>query len=113
MAMTQCKECNQSVSDTAATCPHCGTAAPALTATQKIQATKMLGHRIRARTGGVLFFMGLGWLFLAAETAGTEGFLMAGGLAKWVIGGGALLYIVAEIERNLEQRKIDKAKILP
>lgn len=113
MAMTQCKECNKSVSDTAAVCPHCGTAAPALTAKQKAQATKMVGHRIRARMGGMLFFMGIGWMFFSTQAAGKEGFLLSGGMAKWIIGAGALLYVIAEIERNLDQRRIDKKKSLP
>jgi hypothetical protein len=59
--------------------------------------------------GGVAFFAGLGWLFVAAQTGGANAFSLAWGGAKWLVIGGAVWYIIAEIDRNLHERKLKKA----
>jgi hypothetical protein len=78
-------------------------AAPAVT---REVAQKFTLARSRA-LGGALFFGGLAWLGLAA-TGGPDAIAAAFGPAKWVIGGGALWYIAAEVERNLVERKMKR-----
>jgi len=55
-----------------------------------------------------IFFFGLAWLFFAAQTGGADSFSQAWGGAKWPILAGAAWYVIAEIDRNLHERKIKK-----
>lgn len=109
MAMTNCKECGGSVSSEALICPHCGVAAPALTQDQKAQVVQFSMFARSRAFAGVLFFGGIGWLVLAGISgAGSDAVASAFGPAKWMIGVGALWYIIAEIDRNLAERKSKK-----
>lgn len=104
MALTNCVECNGSVSDTALTCPHCGIAAPALNHAQKVEAVIAVKRAAYGSMGGWLFFAGIGWLVFAGSIS-KETLVDAWSLAKWLIMAGAGMYIIAEIERNLAERK--------
>jgi hypothetical protein len=110
MALSKCKECGKDVSDKAAACPNCGAPMPAMSANQA-ESIRKLGAFAQSRwLGGLAFFGGLAWLFFAAQIGGPQAFRQAlGGGALWLIGGGAAWYIVAEIERNLYERKMKKA----
>lgn len=109
MAMTNCKECGNSVSSEALACPRCGIAAPALTMDQKVQAVQFSMFARSRAFAGALFFGGIGWLVLVATSgAGSDAVAAAFGPAKWMIGGGALWYIIAEIDRNLAISKLKK-----
>ena len=109
MALIQCKECGASVSDGAAVCPHCGVGLPALSTPEK---TAMLADLKRAqygRLGGLAFFIGVAWLFFLMVTdAGPDAVGAAWRFAKYLIVGGALAYVVAEIERNLRIKRKQK-----
>jgi hypothetical protein len=108
MALTKCKECGKDVSDRAISCPHCGAALPTLS---KGQIENIVKQSVFARSrwlGGTAFFFGLAWLFFAAQTGGADTFSQAWGGAKWPILGGAMWYIIAEIDRNLHERRVKK-----
>lgn len=110
MAMTNCKECGGSVSSEAVVCPQCGIAAPALTIEQKKQVIQFSAFARSRAWAGALFFSGIGWLFLSAQMGGKDAFVLAWDTAQWMIGGGALWYIVAEIDRNIALRKVKKSE---
>jgi hypothetical protein len=60
---------------------------------------------------GVLFFGGIAWLaLLAMSGAGRDAFILAFSFAKWLIGGGTILYIFTEIKRNLVVRRMKKKR---
>jgi hypothetical protein len=104
MALTNCIECGRAISTEAATCPGCGVPSPSV---KPMERELLVKRSVLARSralGGALFFGGLAWLGLAANT-GRDAFVSALGPAKWVIGVGAMWYIVAELERNLLGRK--------
>ena len=111
MAIVSCKECGKSVSSEALVCPHCGISAPALTKEQKAQVVQFSAFARSRKFAGALFFGGLLWLFLAAQTGGKEVFVLAWGSAQWMIGAGALWYIIAEIDRNFAVRKLKKSEL--
>lgn len=111
MAMTKCKECGSEVSSEAATCPHCGIAAPALTTAQKAQVVQFSAFARSRALAGALFFGGIGWLVLSAQMGGKDAFVLAWDTAQWMIGGGALWYVGAEIDRNLALRKLKKSEL--
>lgn len=107
--MTNCKECGGSVSSEALICPRCGIAAPALTEGQKAQSVQRSMFARSRVFAGALFFGGIGWLVLLGMSgAGSDVVASAFSPAKWMIGGGALWYIIAEIDRNLAERKSKK-----
>jgi len=111
MAMTKCNECGGQVSDAAATCPHCGAAAPAMTQKQKVDTIIAIKRAAYGRMGGWLFFSGILWLILVGGTGqGGAAVVEAWGLAKWLIIAGAGMYIISEIERNLAERKQKQAR---
>jgi len=111
MAMVNCKECGKSVSDAALLCPNCGIAAPALTAEQKQQVVQFSAF-VRSRVwAGALIFGGIGWLVLSAQIGGRDAFVLAWDTAKWMIGGGALWYVIAEIDRNFALRKLKQSEL--
>lgn len=112
MAMTKCKECGVDVSSEAVVCPHCGIAAPALTVEQKKQVVKFSAFARSRAFAGALFFGGIGWLILSAQMGGKDAFVIAWETAQWMIGGGALWYIITEIDRNLAVRRQKKAPFL-
>lgn len=97
MAMTQCQECGVSISDQAIVCPKCG--APSKKVAEKVAASAT------RRLSGLAFFGGILWLVFAAQSGGKDAFVASWDMARWLIGGGAILYIASEIERNLKERK--------
>lgn len=104
MAMTTCKECSNAVSDAALTCPKCGIAAPALTQGEKAEIITQSKFAASRAFAAWPFFAGIVMLAISA-LSGPNAFVSALGVAKWLIGGGALWYIAAEIDRNLHERK--------
>jgi hypothetical protein len=109
MALVECKECRKAVSNSAAVCPHCGVAAPALSAEEKADAVITFKRAMHGRIGGWLFFAGVAWLFfLIATGAEKESVVSAWGFAKYLIIGGLGAYVISEIERNLAERKQKK-----
>lgn len=111
MALTECKECGSSVSDTAATCPHCGVYAPALTQAQKEEVDVAFKRAVHGRLGGWLFFGGVLWLIAVGSMGlGRNGLEATWPMAKWPIFIGLGMYVISEIERNLAERKHRKAR---
>ncbi|WP_409266801.1 hypothetical protein [Massilia sp. BHUDP2] len=109
MALVQCKECGGSVSNSAAVCPHCGVAAPALSVAEKRQLTIDLKRAAYGRLGGFAFFAGIAWVcFPMLSGAEKEAVVSAWGGAKFLIFGGLLAYVISEIDRNLELRRRSK-----
>ena len=109
MGLVKCKECNMSVADSAAVCPHCGVAAPALSASEKAQVVANFKRAQYGRLGGIAFFAGVVWIFFLMVTgAGADAVVAAWGFAKYLIVGGAAAYIIAEIERNLSLKRKKK-----
>jgi len=105
MALGKCKECGKEISDQAVSCPNCGAPLPGLS-DEKMEDIKKHSTFAKSRwLGGMAFLGGLAWLFFSAQIGGKDAFVMAWGGAKWFIGIGAIWYIVAEIERNLHNRK--------
>ena len=111
MSLVNCKECAKSVSSEAMVCPHCGIAAPALTKEQKTEVVRFSGFARSRKFAGALFFGGLLWLVLSAQMGGKDALAVAWGSAQWMIGAGALWYIVAEIDRNLAVRRLKKSEL--
>lgn len=107
MALIKCNECGKSVSDSALICPQCGYVHPAASKEDKIIITQFSKIANTARLGGFAFFSGVIWLVIAGMS-GREVLEMAWPYAKWLIGGGAFWYILAEIDRNLSLRKLKK-----
>lgn len=109
MAMVECKECGKSVSDRAAVCPHCGVGLPAFSDAEKGQLAADLKRASYGRAGGWAFFIGIAWvcfpMLAGAERTAIES---AWGPAKYLIFGGLLAYVIAEIERNLGLRRRSK-----
>lgn len=106
MALVECKECGKSVSDSAAVCPHCGVAAPALSAAQKNQLAIDIKRAMYGRLGGFAFFAGIAWVCIPMLSGAEKAAVAAAwGPAKFLIFGGLLAYVVSEIERNLELRR--------
>jgi hypothetical protein len=84
---------------------------PALTEAQRQSTVKLSVLARSAKAGGSLFLFGVLWIAFTALSGSPRGAVeIAWGTAKWMIGGGLLWYIAAEIERNLEMRKVS-AKI--
>lgn len=106
MALVDCKECGKSVSDSAVVCPHCGVAAPSLTATEKALLAVDLKRASYGRLGGMAFLAGCIWLgALILSGAERQSVVFAWGPAKYLIFGGLLAYVISEIDRNLELRR--------
>lgn len=108
MALSKCKECGKDVSDKAVLCPHCGAPLPSLSEGQVENLKKQFMFSQTRWLAGTSFFFGLAWLFFAAQTGGADSFSQAWGGAKWPILAGAIWYVIAEIDRNLHERKIKK-----
>jgi len=109
MALVACSECGKQVSDSAVICPHCGVAAPALSVKEKAQVTVELRRASYGRIGGWVFFIGIAWVLSPMLTGGgRDAIVSAWGPAKYLIFGGLLAYIAAEIERNLALRRASK-----
>lgn len=109
MALVECKECSKSVSSSALMCPHCGIGMPALSAAEKTEMAVELQRASYGRIGGWVFFMGIAWVCLPMLTGEPkEAVISAWGPAKYLIFGGLLAYIVAEIERNLKLKRSRK-----
>lgn len=109
MALVQCKECGKSVSDSAAVCPHCGVGLPALSAVAKQELATELKRASYGRLGGWVFFIGIAWVCVPMLAgAEKEAVVSAWGPAKYLIFGGLLAYVLAEIQRNLELRRRSK-----
>ncbi|MGI4717203.1 MAG: hypothetical protein ACRYGO_07260 [Janthinobacterium lividum] len=109
MALVQCKECSKSVSDSAAVCPHCGLGLPALSAAEKQELAAELKRANYGRVGGWAFFAGIVWVCVPMLTdAEKEAVVSAWEPAKYLIFGGLLAYVLAEIERNLKLRRASK-----
>lgn len=111
MALINCMECGKPVSDTAKKCPQCGVDAPALSEQQKAEIIEKYKRGAHGRIGGWAFLSGCGWMFFLIVTNSEKSSIVdAWGFAKYLIIGGALAYIVSEVERNLAERKSKKAK---
>lgn len=109
MALVECKECGKSVSDSAAVCPHCGVAAPALSIAERKQMAIDLKRAMYGRLGGFAFFAGIAWVCIPLLSgAEREVVSSAWGPAKFLIFGGLLAYVISEIDRNLELRRRSK-----
>lgn len=109
MALVDCKECGKSVSDSALACPHCGVGLPALSATEKKEMAVELQRAGYGRIGGFAFFAGIAWVCLPMLTGEPKtAVVSAWGPAKYLIFGGLLAYVIAEIERNLKLRRTRK-----
>lgn len=107
--MVACSECGNQVSDSAVLCPHCGVAAPALSASEKVQATVEMRRASYGFIGGWAFFIGIAWVLSPMVLGGgRDAIVTAWGPAKYLIIGGLLAYIVAEIERSLAPRRASK-----
>lgn len=104
MAMIECRECREKISDQALGCPKCGAPLPTKAIAEKFSSAKS------NRLAGTAFFGGLLWLFFAMQAGGKDALENAWGGARWPIIGGALLYVVNEIDRNLKERKQKKLK---
>ncbi|MEN9849031.1 MAG: hypothetical protein RL368_1771 [Pseudomonadota bacterium] len=105
MALVPCKECKKDVSEQAAACPHCGVSYPAVSnediaITAKAVQLKVETFKMRY-IAGLAFFGGFGLILLNQEQAE---------LGMWLIGGGVIFYLLTEIVRNLDERKLKKNK---
>lgn len=107
MALTECRECEHKVSNEALACPGCGAMQPAMTDADKKRAVQHSGFARSRMLAGGMFFGGIAWLVFAA-VAGRDIFVTALGPAKWLIVGGLVWYIIAEVDRNLAERKSKK-----
>lgn len=109
MALVECKECGKSVSDRAAVCPHCGVGLPALSDAEKGELKVELQRANYGRFGGLAFFVGAAWVCIPILSGdSSEAVASAWGPAKFLIFGGLLAYVLAEIQRNLELRRRSK-----
>lgn len=109
MALVECKECSKSVSDSAMTCPHCGVALPALSVEEKQELKVEMQRANYGRLGGFAFLIGAAWVCVPMLAgAEKEAVISAWGPAKYLIFGGLLAYVLAEIQRNLELKRRSK-----
>jgi hypothetical protein len=83
--LIECPECRNSVSDQAATCPHCGVAIAGRVVKKPVQAGKPF--RQWKTAFGLLFLVGILWpLFRAPDVPREPGaILMIGGFVGWLV----------------------------
>ena len=93
MALIQCHECQREVSDTAETCPGCGT----------IVASQTKVDSANRKLAGLLFFAPILYLTVIAMIFGPDEFAHDWRWAKWIIAAGAAYYIVVEVVRGLRR----------
>jgi hypothetical protein len=106
MALSKCSECGGAVSGVAAACPHCGAPSPALTRQQLADTVASAKRAFYGKLGALAFLIGAGWMLgLIVTGSDKESVVAAWGAAKYLIGGGAAAYVVAEIQRNLDERR--------
>lgn len=111
MALVECKECGGKVAMTAATCPHCGVSAPALSASEKASAVAVIKNSMARKAGGWAFIAGVAWMLsMIATGANKDSIEPSWDIAKYLIGGGAAVYIWSELLRNFSERKARKVK---
>lgn len=100
MALKACDECGHQVSELAATCPSCGS--PVTSEIKQHAGRVSYNNSVAA----LLFFGPIIWLGLTAYLEGPQAMARSFGWAKWVIGAGFVYYILAELSRNLAERKM-------
>lgn len=105
MALTKCYECKKDVSEIAEKCPNCG--APVISEI-KTHASNVAQHRT---VSGLLFFGGMAWLAIDAFVFGADEFAKDFKWAGGTMGAGVLYYILGEIARNIDERKLQKQRI--
>jgi hypothetical protein len=99
MALVKCKECEKDVSDQADKCPHCGISFPAIS-NEKMEVIQQAVH-LKVETSkmhylsGFLFFGGVPIMLMGNVDLGWK-------VSAWGFG----FYLLAELIRNLEEKKL-------
>lgn len=104
MSLVKCHECQREVSEIADVCPGCG--APVISEVK----THVLGVMNYRAVSGILFFGSIAWLVMAAYVGGPDELSRDFAWIRWVMGAGALYYILGEIGRNLDERKMRRRR---
>lgn len=99
MALIRCHECRNQVSDTAASCPHCGApiagASESRAAGANLTTTQLTSKRFKLHAIGALsaFLIGLAMAIAATPEAEGESSAAAGIAGLMMLGGGVWYFV--------------------
>ncbi len=101
MALINCPECKNQVSDTAATCPNCGApikgASEAKAAGSNLTTTQSTSKRLKLHMliSSLIFLIGVTWFFVASQAAAENpGIDVNVAIPGWFIIVGAVWFLI-------------------